>query len=266
MPASQPLQQSAPHILFERLTPQIAKITLNRPEKHNVISGEIAQGLSDAIRTVENDPKLRVAILTAKGKSFCAGADLAEVKAGRGHALTTPTGGFAGFVQEPRTKPWIAAVEGLALGGGFELLLACDLAVISENCELGLPEVKRGLIAAAGGAFRVARSLPRAIAIEVAITGRPLSPERALHFGLVNTVTPAGEVEQHAIALAEEIAANAPISVDQSLALCKAAAECDEVELWEKTQAAVPIVTGSNDAKEGMVAFLEKRKPNWQGK
>ena len=255
-----------PHLLFERLTPHIAKITLNRPDKHNAISGEIASGLQQAIRTVEEDPLLRVAILTAKGKSFCAGADLAEVSAGRGHALVTETGGFAGFVHEPRTKPWIAAVEGRALGGGFELLLACDLAVVGENAELGLPEVKRGLIAAAGGAFRVARSLPRAIAIEVAVTGRALSPERALHFGLVNDVTKAGEVEQRALALAEEIAGNAPISVLESLALCKAAAECDEEELWARTKTAAKVITQSNDAREGTRAFLEKRAPNWQGK
>jgi len=256
---------SEPHLLFERLSPQIAVITLNRPEKRNVISGEIAQGLRDAIQTVENDPLLRVAILTAKGKVFCAGADLAEVSAGRGHALTTKSGGFAGFVHEPRSKVWIAAVDGLALGGGFELLLACDLAVVSSDSQLGLPEVKRGLIAAAGGAFRVGRSLPRAIAIELAVTGRAMTAERALHFGLVNAVTEPGQVLNAAISLAEEIAANAPISVDQSLALCKAAPECDETELWQRNQAAAGIVISSADSKEGMRAFLEKRPPNWQG-
>jgi enoyl-CoA hydratase/carnithine racemase len=254
-----------PHLLFERLNPQVALITLNRPEKRNVISGEIAQGLRDAIHTVENDPQLRVAILTAKGKVFCAGADLAEVSAGRGHALTTESGGFAGFVHEPRSKVWIAAVDGLALGGGFELLLACDLAVVSSDSQLGLPEVKRGLIAAAGGAFRVGHSLPRAIAIELAVTGRPMTAERALHFGLVNTVTEPGQVLGAAIALAEEIAANAPISVDQSLALCKAAPECSEADLWQKNQVAAGIVISSTDSKEGMRAFLEKRTANWQG-
>jgi enoyl-CoA hydratase len=256
---------SEPHLLFERLSPQVALITLNRPEKRNVISGDIAQGLHDAIQTVENDPLLRVAILTAKGKVFCAGADLAEVSAGRGHALTTKSGGFAGFVHEPRSKVWIAAVDGLALGGGFELLLACDLAVVSSDSQLGLPEVKRGLIAAAGGAFRVGRSLPRAIAIELAVTGRAMTAARALHFGLVNAVTEPGQVLNVAISLAEEIAANAPISVDQSLALCKAAPECDEAELWQRNQAAAGIVISSADSKEGMRAFLEKRPPNWQG-
>ena len=256
---------SEPHLLFERLSPQIAVITLNRPEKRNVISGEIAQGLRDAIQTVENDPLLRVAILTAKGNVFCAGADLAEVNAGRGHALTTKSGGFAGFVHEPRSKVWIAAVDGLALGGGFELLLACDLAVVSTEAQLGLPEVKRGLIAAAGGAFRVGRSLPRAIAIELAVTGRAMTAERALHFGLANTLAEPGQVLNAAIALAEEIAANAPISVDQSLALCKAAPECDEAELWQRNQAAAGVVISSADSKEGMRAFLEKRPPNWQG-
>ena len=257
---------SDPHILFERLTPQIAKITLNRPEKHNVISGEIAQGLQAAVKTIEEDPLLRVAILTAKGKTFCAGADLAEVSAGRGHILTTKSGGFAGFVHEPRSKVWIAAVDGLALGGGFELLLACDLAVVSRDTQLGLPEAKRGLIAAAGGAFRVGRSLPKAIAIELAVTGRAMTADRALHFGLVNAVAEPGQVVEAAIVLAEEIAANAPLSVDHSLALCKAAAECTEEELWQKTLAAVPTIIKSADSKEGMRAFLEKRSANWQGK
>ena len=257
---------SEPHLLFERLSPQIAVITLNRPEKRNVISGEIARGLQEAIQTIENDPELRVAILTAKGKVFCAGADLAEVSAGRGHALTTESGGFAGFVHEPRSKVWIAVVDGLALGGGFELLLACDLAVVSTEAQLGLPEVKRGLIAAAGGAFRVGRSLPRAIAIELAVTGRAMTAERALHFGLVNSLAEPGQVLKAAIALAEEIAANAPLSVDHSLALCKAAAECSEAELWQQTEAATPVIIKSADAKEGMRAFLEKRPANWQGK
>ena len=257
---------SEPHLLFERLTPQIALITLNRPDQHNVISADIADGLQEAIRTVESDPLLRVAILTAKGKSFCAGADLKEVSAGRGHKLTTKSGGFAGFVHEPRSKVWIAAVDGLALGGGFELLLACDLAVVSSASQLGLPEAKRGLIAAAGGAFRVGRSLPKAIAIELAVTGRPMTAERALHFGLVNAVAEPGKVVDAAVALAEEIAANAPLSVDHSLALCKAAAECSEAELWQQTEAATPIIIKSADAKEGMRAFLEKRPANWQGK
>ncbi|QQD17351.1 enoyl-CoA hydratase/isomerase family protein [Spongiibacter nanhainus] len=257
---------SEAHLLFERLSPHIAKVTLNRPDKHNVISGDIAEGLQNAVHTVENDPQLRVAILCANGKTFCAGADLAEVSAGRGHKLTTKTGGFAGFVHEPRSKAWIAAVDGLAFGGGFELLLACDLAVISRDSQLGLPEPKRGLIAAAGGAFRVGRSLPKAIAIELAVTGRPMTAERALHFGLVNAVAEPGQVISTATALAEEIAANAPLSVDHSLALCKAAAECSEEELWQKTQQAVPTIMGSDDAKEGMRAFMEKRPANWQGK
>lgn len=256
---------SEPHLIFERVTPQIAKVTLNRPDKHNVISGDIAEGLQKAIHTVENDRLLRVAILTAKGKTFCAGADLSEVSAGRGHRLTTETGGFAGFVREPRSKTWIAAVDGLALGGGFELLLACDLAVVSRETQLGLPEPKRGLIAAAGGVFRLGRSLPRAIAIELAVTGRSMSAERALHFGLVNAVAEPGEVFDAAMALAEEIAANAPLSVDHSLALCQAAAECSDEELWQKTGHAVPLIINSADAKEGMRAFLEKRPANWQG-
>jgi len=253
-------------VLFERITPHVALITLNRPDKKNAVNIDIAQGLSKAVHTVESDPDLRVAILAAKGNVFCAGADLGEVAAGRGTNCMTETGGFAGFVKEPRTKPWIAAVDGVALGGGFELILACDMAIITETSKLGLPEVKRGLLAAAGGAFRVGISLPRAIANEIVTTGLPLSAERALQYGVVNKVTKAGQAIEAAVEMANEIASNAPLSVTQSLALSRSAHDNTEAELWEMSDKSTIVVMSSDDAKEGPRAFMEKRAPLWSGK
>lgn len=251
-------------VLFERLTPQIALVTLNRPEKHNAINQAIADRLSAIVREIEADPTLLVTILAANGPTFCAGADLSDVSQGK--KVSTEAEGFGGFVKARRNKPWIAAVDGKALGGGFEFLLACEMAVISEITQLGLPEVKRGIMAAAGGAFRIARALPRAIANEIVATGLPLSAERAYHFGVVNRVVPTGTVIAAARELAEQIAVNAPLSVMHSLQLAKAAPEQSEETLWELTTAAMKVIATSADAKEGPRAFLEKRKPNWQGK
>src|SRR5690606_3831268 len=156
---------------------------LNRVGKRNAVDGGLARALGVAVARVEADPELRVAILAAKGNVFCAGADLAEMAAGRAHELSTDEGGFAGFVRAPRRKPWIAAVAGKAFGGGFELALACDLCVASASAEFGLPEAKRGLMASAGGAFRIARAIPRALAIQLALTGEGISAGRALELG-----------------------------------------------------------------------------------
>lgn len=253
-------------VLFELITPHIALVTLNRPDKKNAINGDITQGLANAINTVESNSSIRVAILNANGSVFCAGVDLSEVAAGRGKACITETGGFAGFVKEPRTKPWIATIDGAALGGGFELMLSCEMAVISLTSQLGLPEVKRGLLAAAGGAFRIGKSLPRAIANEIVATGRNIGAEEALNYGLVNRVTEPGKALESAIELAADIAKNAPLSVVNSLKLTKAAQESSEETLWNMTNQSIAMVMQSEDSKEGTRAFLEKREPQWQGK
>lgn len=253
-------------VLFERVSEHVALITLNRADKRNAVNGDVCRGVAAAVETVENDPQLRVAILAARGPVFCAGADLAAISAGGKSALTTETGGFAGFVKASRRKPWIAAVAGTAVGGGCELALACDLIVAGEGAQFGLPEVKRGLLAAAGGAFRIARALPRAIAIEVAITGRPLTAQQAHHFGLINRLVGGEQVVPEAIALAEEIAGNAPLSVQETLQLTRLSHELSEKELWELTDTLSRRVTESDDAKEGPRAFLEKRQPRWQGR
>jgi enoyl-CoA hydratase/carnithine racemase len=188
----------SPAVRFEIVEPHIALVTLDRPEARNAVNGDVARGLEAAVERVEQDDELRVAVLTGAGPVFCAGADLKEVSAGRGAALATERGGFAGFVRTARTKLWIAAAQGHALAGGLELLLSCDLAVVAETATFGLPEVKRSLVAGAGGVFRLPRALPRAIALEIIATGDPITAARAGQFGLVNQVVPAEQVREAA--------------------------------------------------------------------
>ena len=184
-PAEQP-------VLFEMLTPHIARVTLNRPAKRNAISPEIATAMDAIVNKVENDPDIRVVLLdSSEPRVFCAGADLAAVAAGRGRGLDTTTGGFGGFVFISRTKPWIAVVEGLALAGGAEICLACDMIVASETAKFGLPEVKRGLMAGAGGIHRLVNAMPRNLAYEMLVTGDNFDADFAYRAGLVNRLVPA---------------------------------------------------------------------------
>ena len=207
-------------VLFELAAPRVALVTINRPAARNAVNGAVAQGLEAAVERVEADPEIWAAVLTGAGPhAFCAGADLKEVAAGRSASLATEKGGFAGFVRAERSKLWIAAAQGHALAGGLELLLACDLAVVAETATFGLPEVKRSLVAAAGGVFRLPRALPKAIALEMIATGEPIPAARAAQLGLVNGVVPAAEVRPAALALARKVCANAPIAVRESLAI-----------------------------------------------
>ncbi len=254
-------------VLFEIVEPHIALVTINRPEARNAVNGAVAAGLEAAVERVEADPDLWAAILTGAGPhAFCAGADLKEVSNGRGGTLSTANGGFGGFVRAKRTKLWIAAAQGHALAGGLELLLACDLAVAAETANLGLPEVKRSLVAGAGGVFRLPRALPKAIALEMIASGDPISATRAGHFGLVNAVVPAGEVLATARALARRVAVNAPIAVRESLGVARRALDLTEDELWALCAAAGARVRETEDFKEGPRAFVEKRAPNWTGR
>jgi enoyl-CoA hydratase/carnithine racemase len=254
-------------VLFETVAPHVALVTLNRPEARNAVNGDVARGLDAAVARVEAEDDIWLAILTGAGPhAFCAGADLKEVAAGRGAALYTERGGFGGFVRAPRTKPWIAAAQGHALAGGLELLLACDMAVAAEGATLGLPEVKRSLVAAAGGVFRLPRYLPRAIAFEMIATGEPIPAARAAALGLVNAAVPAERVMEAALALAARITVNAPIAVRESLAIARRALELDDNALWELSGTASRAIRETEDFQEGPRAFIEKRAPRWVGR
>lgn len=256
-------------VLLRRDGP-VAVITLNRPEALNAINSDVADALGAAVEEVDNDPELRVGIITGTGRAFCAGADLKALAAGKSILPTThPEWGFAGLVQHYVTKPLIAAINGFALGGGTEIALACDLAVISSEAALGLPEVKRGLIAGAGGVLRLPDQIPPKVAAHVVFTGEPISPDTALHWGLVNTVTAPDKVLSEALRLARIISANAPLAVRTSkkvMSQRRAFGSDWDNAIWAMNSTEFDAVRASADAREGTLAFAEKRQPIWQGR
>ena len=259
---------SAPAALYERRG-GIAIITLNRPRALNAVNAALATAVGTLLDQAENDDDVRVVVITGAGRAFCAGADLKALAAGENtDAVGHPEWGFAGYVQHWISKPTIAAVNGFALGGGTELVLASDLAVVDEHAQLGLPEVKRGLFAAAGGVIRLQQQIPRKVALELALTGEPITAVDGLKLGLVNRVAPAGTALDMALGLAEQIAANAPLSVRESKSMIhRTATSADwEPAVWEANTAAMKVVFTSDDAKEGPTAFAEKRQPVWQGR
>ncbi|MDP9916606.1 enoyl-CoA hydratase [Variovorax boronicumulans] len=256
-------------VTVERLPGHVALVTIDRPEARNAVNGDVASGLEAAVDATEADDDIRAVVLTGAGReAFCAGADLKEVSAGRGSALRTERGGFAGFVYRERSKPWIAAVNGKALAGGTELVLACDLVVAVRQAAFGLPEVLRGLIAAAGGLYRLPRAIPPNIALELILTAGQLDAERAHGFGLVNRLVADVEgLREAALALAAEIARNGPVAVRQSLRVAREAnSGLDEAALRALTRDAFERVAASEDFKEGPRAFIEKRAPRWTGR
>lgn len=254
-------------VRLEKLPDHVALVTINRPEARNAINGAVAAGLEAAIDATEADPDIRVVVLTGAGhQAFCAGADLKDVAAGRGSELSTRRGGFAGFVYRERSKPWIAAVNGMALAGGTELTLACDLVVAADSAEFGLPEVLRGLMATAGGLYRLPRAIPPNIALELILTAGRLGATRAHQLGWVNRVVPASGLLEAALALAAEITRNAPTAVRESLGVARQALELDEGALRALTAEAVKRVAASEDYREGPRAFIEKRAPRWTGR
>lgn len=247
-------------------TPHVARVTLERPQARNAIDAITALNLEHAVELTEADREVRCVILTGAGdQAFCAGADLKAIADGQAASLVTARGGFAGFVHHPRRKPWIAAVNGVALAGGAEIALACDLIVAAEHATFGLPEVRRGLVAAAGGLYRLTRAIPRALAIELILTGDALDAQRARAVGLVNQVVPASELQASAQMLAERICANAPLAVYESLAVARAAFDHEDRVLREMSASAIRSVSSSRDYLEGPRAFLERRPPRWSG-
>lgn len=251
-------------LLTERVGPHVLLVTLNRPQRRNAIDAALAAALAAAVRAAEEDDAVRAVVLTGAGaRCFCAGADLEEVAAGRGDALSVGGGGLGGFVHARRVKPWIAALRGAAVGGGLELALACEMIVAGEDASLALPEVRRGLLAGAGGVYRLPHALPRALALEMLLTGAPMPASRAHAHGMVNHLAPDDQVIARAIALATAIAGNAPLAVRASLAIARDAHAKSEDELRARTEAAIGRLGESADAREGVAAFLDKRAPQW---
>ncbi len=244
----------------------IAVITIRRPEARNAVNGDVAKGMEAAIDSLEGDDNVWIGVVAGEGSVFCAGADLKAIAAGQAGDLQTERGGFGGIAGRDRTKPLIAAVDGPALAGGCEIALACDLIVASTNAAFGLPEVKRSLVAAAGGLFRLPRVLPPKIAMEVVLTGDPITAERAYHLGMVNELVEAGQALTAARALAERIAVNAPLAVRASRQVVLAAPTHDDETLWKMSGRAMATVAGSEDFAEGPRAFIEKRPPVWKGR
>lgn len=249
----------------------VAVISLNRPEARNAVNGVVAIGLEAAIDRLESDHEAWVAVLAANTEGqtrpvFCAGADLKALSVGDGASLSTERGGFAGFVYRARRKPIVAAVDGLATAGGCELVLACDLVVAGTSSSFGLAEVKRGLVAGAGGLFRLPRSIGRSAAMEAILTGEPISAERAYQLGLVSRLAEPGGVLTEAMRLAGQIAANAPLAVWESRAVVAAASESGDDSMKAMSAAALGVVMSSEDIAEGLNAFIEKRPPVWKGR
>jgi acetyl-CoA C-acetyltransferase len=242
-------------------------VSINRPRVRNAIDDQVAQGLEAALDAAEQDDSIAAVIITGAGdKSFSAGADLKFAAATGGRGMATERGGFAGIVKRDFAKPLIAAVNGTALGGGFEIALACDLIVAADQAVFGLPEVKRGLIAGAGGLIRVARLLPRPLALELAMTGEPISARRAQELGLVSRVVPAAALLDTALSLAELIASNGPLAVRLSKELVTAAPDLTMDEAWARNDALAQQIVRSEDMREGLQAFAEKRRPRWKGR
>jgi enoyl-CoA hydratase len=254
---------TAQAVLTERRD-NVLLITLNRPEARNAVNGALAQGVADALDQLDDTPELQVGILTGAGKGFSAGMDLKAFVTGERPWIGDR--GFAGIVQRASRKPLIAAIEGFAVAGGFEVALACDLIVAAKGAKLGIPEVKRSLVAAGGALLRLPQRLPYGIAMELALTGDPITAERGYELGVVNRLAEPGGAVDTALELAARISPNAPLALEASKQILQQQGDWTEEEFWAKQGEISGPVFGSQDAQEGAKAFAEKREPVWQGK
>jgi enoyl-CoA hydratase len=241
----------------------VLEITLNRPEARNAVNAAVAEGVQAAVDRLDGSEDLRVGILTGAGGSFCAGMDLKAFVAGERPYADR---GFAGIAQRPPEKPIIAAIEGYAVAGGFELALACDLIVAARDAKVGIPEVKRGLVAAAGALIRLPKRIPYHLAMELALTGEMIGAERAAELGIVNRLAEPGGALDAARKLAAEIVANGPLATAGSKRILAAAVDWTEAEAWERQGEIAGPILASEDAREGATAFAEKRPPVWRGR
>lgn len=241
----------------------ILVLTMSRPQARNAVDQALATAVAAAMDDLDADDELSVAVLTGAGGTFCSGMDLKAFA--RGELVATDRG-FGGMTERPPEKPVIAAVEGWALAGGCEIALACDLIVAARGARFGIPEVRRGLVAAAGGLSRLPLALPYQVAMELALTGEPLTAERAHQFGMVNRLVEPGQALNEALVLAQAIADNAPLAVRTSKWIMATATGWADEELWKRQQEKAAAIMASYDAVEGATAFAEKRAPQWRGR
>ena len=239
-------------------------ITINRPEARNAVNGAVAGGVAAALDRLDGETSLSVGILTGAGGTFSSGMDLKGFL--KGETPVIEGRGLAGLTQAPPRKPLIAAVEGYALAGGFEMVLACDLVVASREAKFGIPEVKRGLVAGGGGLLRLPQRLPYHVAMELALTGDSITGEQAQAYGLVSRVVEPGKALEGALELAGALAANGPLALAASKEILRRSLDWTEDEGWKQQMDIMAPVFGSEDAREGAAAFAEKRPPRWQGK
>ena len=251
-----------PAVLTERRD-RVLLITLNRPAARNAVNAALAEGVADALDVLDDDADLSLAIVTGAGAGFCAGMDLKAFVAGE--QVSARDRGFAGIVQRPPRKPIIAAIEGFAVAGGFEVALACDLIVAARGARLGIPEVKRSLFAAGGALLRLPQRMPYGLAMELALTGDPITAERGAELGVVNRLADPGGAVDVALELAAAITVNGPLALAATKEVMRSARDWSEAEFWERQEPIRGRVFGSNDAREGATAFAEKREPRWTG-
>jgi enoyl-CoA hydratase len=255
--------EAEPAVLTERRD-RVLLVTLNRPDQRNAINAAVARGIAAALDELDADAGLSIGVITGAGKGFCSGMDLKAFVAGESPVVEGR--GFAGITQRAAAKPLIAAIEGFAVAGGLEVALACDLIVAGRGARLGIPEVKRSLVAAGGGLLRLPRMLPRNIAMEMALTGDFILAERAAELGLVNRLAEPGGALDTALELAGTIAANGPLALAATKRILTESVDWPDAEFFARQEALAAPVRDSEDAREGATAFAEKRAPEWKGR